>query len=142
MKLVKSGICDKFVEKWWKRLKKNLLEFCGKSCDGFYLSESYNKFCGVESASFVGSDKHQIALTGERIDPIELTKLLKKGVGHTELVSVGSVEETAPAPPASATASQAPIVAPQVHYPYYYNYGVPYHIYQGPYNNDPACSIM
>ncbi|KAJ0873835.1 hypothetical protein HanPSC8_Chr11g0457041 [Helianthus annuus] len=106
---------------------------------------------GVESASFVGSDKHQIALTGERIDPIQLTKLLKKGVGHTELVSVGSVEETAPAPPASATApappasataSQAPIVAPQINYPYCYNYGVPYNIYQGPYNNDLACSIM
>ncbi|MFS7933894.1 hypothetical protein Hanom_Chr04g00385171 [Helianthus anomalus] len=47
---------------------------------------------GVVSASFVGSDKDQIAVTGEGIDSVELTTLLRKKVGYTELVSVGPVE--------------------------------------------------
>uniref|UniRef100_A0A251V2H3 Heavy metal-associated domain, HMA n=1 Tax=Helianthus annuus TaxID=4232 RepID=A0A251V2H3_HELAN len=48
----------------------------------------------VESASFVGSDKDQIAVTGEGIDSVELTTLLRKKVGYTELVSVGPVEQS------------------------------------------------
>nr|GEV84035.1 hypothetical protein [Tanacetum cinerariifolium] len=49
---------------------------------------------GVESASFVGSD--QITVTGEGIDSVKLTTLLRKGVGYTELVTVGNVEEKKP----------------------------------------------
>ncbi|XP_023752170.1 disease resistance protein RGA5 [Lactuca sativa] len=48
---------------------------------------------GVDSASFVGSDKDQIAVIGEGIDSVKLTTLLRKGVAHTELVSVGPAEE-------------------------------------------------
>ncbi|GKB16699.1 hypothetical protein Tco_0850622 [Tanacetum coccineum] len=49
---------------------------------------------GVESASFVGSD--QIAVTGEGIDSVKLTTLLRKKVGYTELMTVGNVEDKKP----------------------------------------------
>ncbi|CAH1446398.1 unnamed protein product [Lactuca virosa] len=52
---------------------------------------------GVESASFVRSDKTQIAVTGEHVDSVELATLLRKRVGYTELLSVGPVEEKKPA---------------------------------------------
>ncbi|XP_024967800.1 heavy metal-associated isoprenylated plant protein 47-like [Cynara cardunculus var. scolymus] len=76
--------------------------------------------CGVESASIVGSDKDQIAVTGEGIDSVELTTLLRKGVGYTELVSVGPVEEK--------KESKATV---EIHpYQYYYDYYVPsYYVY-------------
>ncbi|XP_023766065.1 disease resistance protein RGA5 [Lactuca sativa] len=78
---------------------------------------------GVESASFVGSDKDQIAVTGEGIDPVELTTLLRKGVGYTELLSVGPVEEKKPAAATVASLNFNP-------YQYYYgNYGMPYYAY-------------
>ncbi|KAI3769475.1 hypothetical protein L6452_00578 [Arctium lappa] len=75
--------------------------------------------CGVDSASFVGSDKDQIAVTGEGIDSVELTTLLRKGVGYTELVSVGPVEE------------KKWKTTVEVHpYHYYYNYyPTPYYVY-------------
>ncbi|KAJ9560855.1 hypothetical protein OSB04_006015 [Centaurea solstitialis] len=78
---------------------------------------------GVESASFVGSDKDQIAVTGEGIDSVELTTLLRKGVGYTELVSVGPVEEKK----AEAKESKATVV--EVNPYQYYYYGTPYYVY-------------
>lgn len=51
-------------------------------------------------------DKEQIAVTGERIDSVQLTCLLRKGVGHTELVSVGPVVEKKPPKPPSTATSQ------------------------------------
>jgi len=73
----------------------------------------------------VGSDKDQIAVTGEGIDSVELTTLLRKGVGYTELVSVGPVEEKKPeAKESKATVEVNP-------YQYYYNYyGTPYYVYE------------
>ncbi|KAI3798418.1 hypothetical protein L1987_33693 [Smallanthus sonchifolius] len=47
---------------------------------------------GVESASFVGSDKDQIAVIGAGIDAVELASLLRRKVGFTEIVSIGPVE--------------------------------------------------
>ncbi|KAL4555300.1 hypothetical protein LXL04_037916 [Taraxacum kok-saghyz] len=80
---------------------------------------------GVESASFVGSDKDQIAVTGEGIDSVELATLLRKGVGYTELVSVGPVEEKKPA---AGVETKPTVVLPYAHpYQYYYNnYGWPF----------------
>ncbi|KAI7755366.1 hypothetical protein M8C21_004306, partial [Ambrosia artemisiifolia] len=69
---------------------------------------------GVESVAFVGSDKDQITLTGEGIDSIEVAALLRKSVGYTELVRVGSVEEKKPATPASSVAVQTAAVPPQL----------------------------
>nr|GEW60171.1 hypothetical protein [Tanacetum cinerariifolium] len=57
--------------------------------------------CGVESVAFDGSNKEQITITGEGIDSVKLTRLLRKRVGYTELVSVGLVEEKKPEKPAS-----------------------------------------
>ncbi|KVI10583.1 heavy metal-associated isoprenylated plant protein 12-like [Cynara cardunculus var. scolymus] len=47
--------------------------------------------CGVESVTLL--DKERIAVTGEQIDSVQLTCSLRKRVGHTDLVSVGPVEE-------------------------------------------------
>ncbi|KAJ0051385.1 hypothetical protein Pint_01794 [Pistacia integerrima] len=44
---------------------------------------------GVESAALKGDDKTQIEITGDGMDPVALTSLLRKKVGHAELVSVG-----------------------------------------------------
>ncbi|KAJ9560874.1 hypothetical protein OSB04_006034 [Centaurea solstitialis] len=105
---------------------------------------------GVESAALIGSDKDQIKVTGEGIDSVELATLLRKGVGCTELVSVGPVEEKKPAaatPAATPAPSKPPatVVPLQVLYPqhYYSSYGGPYyHIYESPSNEDPSCTIM
>ncbi|KAF5823144.1 hypothetical protein HanRHA438_Chr01g0036041 [Helianthus annuus] len=76
---------------------------------------------GVVSASFVGSDKDQIAVTGDGIDSVELTTLLRKKVGYTELLSVGPVEAKKEEP-------KKPTVQVDPSYQYYYqSYGVPYY---------------
>ncbi|KAJ9560834.1 hypothetical protein OSB04_005994 [Centaurea solstitialis] len=102
---------------------------------------------GVESAALIGSNKDQIKVTGEGIDSVELAMLLRKGVGCTELVSVGPVEEKKPAAaPATPAASQPPAtVVPLEVYPHhhYSSYGGPYyHVYETPSNDDPSCTIM
>ncbi|KAI3769468.1 hypothetical protein L6452_00571 [Arctium lappa] len=99
---------------------------------------------GVESAALIGSDKDQIKVTGEGIDSVELAKLLRKGVGCTELVSVGPVEEKKPAAPAAAASQTAATVVPLQVYPHHYSsYGGPYcHVYESPSNDDPSCTVM
>ncbi|XP_058218088.1 uncharacterized protein LOC131329052 isoform X2 [Rhododendron vialii] len=47
---------------------------------------------GIGSVAFAGPDNNHIVVTGEGIDAVELTKLLRKKVGSSELVSVGPVE--------------------------------------------------
>ncbi|PWA91867.1 hypothetical protein CTI12_AA088160 [Artemisia annua] len=76
--------------------------------------------CGFESASFIGSD--QIEVTGEGIDTVKLANLLRKGVGYTELVSLGDVEEKKP-----EDKETNPTDAWQINpYEYHYNwYGMP-----------------
>ncbi|KAK8622668.1 hypothetical protein V6N13_117574 [Hibiscus sabdariffa] len=49
---------------------------------------------GVESASLKGDDKSQIELTGHAVDIVKLTSLLRKSVGHAELVSIADYEST------------------------------------------------
>ncbi|KAI3769462.1 hypothetical protein L6452_00565 [Arctium lappa] len=46
---------------------------------------------GVESVAIL--DNERIAVIGEQIDSVQLACLLRKSVGHTDLVSVGPVEE-------------------------------------------------
>ncbi|KAL5725729.1 hypothetical protein ACHQM5_008845 [Ranunculus cassubicifolius] len=48
---------------------------------------------GVVSAEIQGDSKNQIVVTGEGIDSTCLTKLIRKKVGFTELLSVAAVEE-------------------------------------------------
>ncbi|OUZ99259.1 hypothetical protein BVC80_8769g25 [Macleaya cordata] len=47
---------------------------------------------GVISVGFQGEDKNQIVVTGDGIDSVNLTNLIRKGVGFTELVSVSKVD--------------------------------------------------
>ena len=82
----------------------------------------------MESASFVGSDKTQIAVTGEDVDSVELATLLRKGVGYTELVSVGPVEVKKPAAANEKKPTAAPLFVNPYEY-YYGNYGMPYYEY-------------
>ncbi|XP_061350175.1 disease resistance protein RGA5-like [Gastrolobium bilobum] len=88
---------------------------------------------GVETAAIQGENKDQIAVTGERIDSVCLTSLLRKSFGHAELVSVGSVEEK------KEEGITLPIVWPYVS-------GVPqypvYDIRHPSQYQEPNCSIM
>ncbi|XVE78263.1 hypothetical protein DITRI_Ditri13aG0130500 [Diplodiscus trichospermus] len=47
---------------------------------------------GVVSAKWKGDDKSQIEVTGDEVDPVQLTRLLRKGMGYAELVSVAVVD--------------------------------------------------
>ncbi|PWA59651.1 hypothetical protein CTI12_AA382360 [Artemisia annua] len=95
--------------------------------------------CGVESVAFGGSNKEQITITGEGVDSVKLTHLLRKRVGYTELVSVGLVEEKKPEKPASQ----------KIETPWRIEYGCPHHyngdsvpiqvVHEVPYN---PCSIL
>ncbi|KAK2651807.1 hypothetical protein Ddye_011663 [Dipteronia dyeriana] len=46
---------------------------------------------GVESVALKGDDKNQIEITGDGIDASELTRRLRKKIGHAVLESVGAV---------------------------------------------------
>nr|GEW18685.1 hypothetical protein [Tanacetum cinerariifolium] len=81
---------------------------------------------GVESASFVGSD--QIAVTGEGVDSVKLATLLRKGVGYTELVTVGNVEDKKPEVKETKPAEGTWQIHPY-EYNYYNCYGIPYYYY-------------
>ncbi|XP_054793856.1 heavy metal-associated isoprenylated plant protein 16-like [Prosopis cineraria] len=50
-------------------------------------------FSGVEGARFKGEEKDEIEVIGEGLDIVELTNLLRKCVGHADLLSVGPVKE-------------------------------------------------
>ena len=64
-------------------------------------------------------------MTGEGIDSVKLATLLRKGVGYTELVTVGNVEEKKPEAKESKPAEVTWQINP---YEYYYNnYGMPYY---------------
>jgi hypothetical protein len=52
-----------------------------------------HKYSGVESAAIKADSKDQIEITGEQIDSVRLTSLLRKKLCHAELVSVGEVEK-------------------------------------------------
>ncbi|XVE78267.1 hypothetical protein DITRI_Ditri13aG0130900 [Diplodiscus trichospermus] len=59
---------------------------------------------GVESSSLKCDDKSQIEVTGDGVDPVQLTSKIRKSVGYAELVSVSAVgesEEVEPPPPAA-----------------------------------------
>ncbi|XP_076926677.1 heavy metal-associated isoprenylated plant protein 16-like isoform X1 [Bidens hawaiensis] len=81
---------------------------------------------GVESAGFVGSDKEQIEVKGSGIDSVELTTLLRKKVGYTELISVGPADAKKPETKESKPTEPVVQVDPYQYF-YYNNYVVPYH---------------
>ncbi|XP_021274561.1 heavy metal-associated isoprenylated plant protein 16 [Herrania umbratica] len=93
---------------------------------------------GVESASLIGDDKSQIEITGDGVDPVQLTSLLRKSVGHAELVSVSAVGGEKKEEPEKEK--------PKPTEPYVWPYNPPYYVYQVPDGyaqfHDPSCSIM
>ena len=48
---------------------------------------------GVQSAGFTGKELDQLEVVGEGIDAAVLTSLLRKNVGPSDLISVGSAEK-------------------------------------------------
>ena len=78
---------------------------------------------GVESAALSEAEKDQVVVVGESIDAVEVTRQLRKGVGHAELVSVGEdkKEDTKPAAATPANATPVfwskPLVANLAHVP-------------------------
>lgn len=54
---------------------------------------------GVVSAALTGNEKNQIEVVGEGIDSVAITTLLRKKVGHAELVSVNPIPVKKDEPP-------------------------------------------
>lgn len=93
-------------------------------------------FLGVESAALSGDAKDQVVVVGQNIDAVELTRQLRKGVGCTELMSVGEdKKEDKPAAKVEALAPAVPLV--WSYPPHYYN---SYPVCEV--RPDPACTIM
>ncbi|KAG6404962.1 hypothetical protein SASPL_132541 [Salvia splendens] len=98
---------------------------------------------GVESAALAGAEKDQVVVVvvGESIDAVVLTRQLRKGVGHAELVSVGE-DKKEEKPPAKV---EAPAPAPAVPFVWSYAPSYPgynsYPVYETR-SSDPACTIM
>jgi hypothetical protein len=92
-------------------------------------------FAGVEAASLKGQDKDQIEVKGEGIDTVKLTTLIRKKVGHADIVSVAEEKKE----------EKKDGAAVQVVWPY--TSGVPnyhpfYHEMNQEYPNNPSCSIL
>ncbi|XP_076903242.1 heavy metal-associated isoprenylated plant protein 46-like [Bidens hawaiensis] len=104
------------------------------------------KVSGVDSVALVGPNKEHIALTGEGIDPVCLTYMLRKSIGHTEIVSVGVIEDKKPYEPVATPkkTKEALLIPESFQYPHPYP---PYHahlmhmqvVHEEPYN---YCSIL
>ncbi|GMI66302.1 hypothetical protein HRI_000299500 [Hibiscus trionum] len=92
---------------------------------------------GVESASLKGDDKSQIEVTGDGVDAVKLTSLLRKSVGHAELLSVADAGGEKKEEPKS----EPPLYHVQTpYYPPYYYQAVPSYGYVE--DHGPSCSIM
>ncbi|KAK8568972.1 hypothetical protein V6N12_007505 [Hibiscus sabdariffa] len=90
---------------------------------------------GVESASLKGDDKSQIEVTGDGVDAVKLTSLLRKSVGHAELVSVADAGEK------KEEKKEEPKPEPSTpYYPQYYYQPVAWYGYVE--DRGPSCSIM
>ncbi|MBA0560502.1 hypothetical protein Golob_017394 [Gossypium lobatum] len=86
---------------------------------------------GVDSASLKGDDKSQIEVTGDGVDAVKLTRLLRKGVGYAELVSVSAADKK------DDKKDETKLPPPF----YYYQYqSVPPYGYVE--NYGPSCSIL
>ncbi|KAI3465931.1 hypothetical protein Pfo_022594 [Paulownia fortunei] len=48
---------------------------------------------GVVSVAIQGEEKNQLVVTGEGIDAVNLTELLRQNVGFAEVLSLGPLEE-------------------------------------------------
>lgn len=95
----------------------------------------------MESTAIQGKDKDQIEVVGEGIDAVQITTLLRKSVGYSEIVSVSAVEEKKDEKKEDKKDDQKPMIwTPYPSYTYVVpNYQPPYEVRDS--YNDP-CSIM
>ncbi|XWS36665.1 hypothetical protein CRYUN_Cryun20dG0104900 [Craigia yunnanensis] len=94
---------------------------------------------GVESASLKGDDKSQIEVTGDGVDPVQLTSLIRKSVGYAELVSVSAVGGEKKEEKKEEAKPPAAHVWPPYNQPDYVYYMPSYGYVQ---HHEPNCSIM
>ncbi|XP_044492545.1 disease resistance protein Pik-1-like [Mangifera indica] len=88
---------------------------------------------GVESAALKGDDKTQIEVTGDGVDAVNLTRLLRKKMGYAEIVTLGPMKEES-----KAKEKESPETWP-------YHGVAPQYVYTGPPPYDPdynPCSIL
>ena len=95
---------------------------------------------GVESAALSGAEKDQVVVVGEGIDAVELTRQLRKGVAHAELVSVGEDKKEDTKPAAAAVATPADATPVFWSYPPHYAGYNSYPIYES--SSSESCTIM
>ncbi|XP_021889990.1 uncharacterized protein LOC110808720 [Carica papaya] len=91
---------------------------------------------GVESAALKGDDKCQIEVIGNGIDAVQLTTLLRKGVGYTELMTVGAADEKKPEEKKTEEAKMQAM--PVWHMWEVSNPAIPVYSYQ----QEPPCNIL
>jgi hypothetical protein len=87
---------------------------------------------GVEVASLKGQDKDQIEVKGDGIDTVKLVMIIRKKVGHAEIVSVAEDKKEE-----KKEEEKKPEVVPLTMWPRSYHVPVSYPIYE-----PPSCSIM
>ncbi|XP_058112932.1 disease resistance protein Pik-1-like isoform X2 [Magnolia sinica] len=97
---------------------------------------------GVISATLEGNDKDQLAVVGDGIDSVALTRLLRKKMGFTELISVAAVDEKKKEEKKEEEKKPSiEIVAWPTSSAYQYSVPQPMHyVYQDPYRDN--CCIM
>ncbi|KAA8539076.1 hypothetical protein F0562_025768 [Nyssa sinensis] len=86
---------------------------------------------GVNSVAIAGKDKDEVVVIGDGVDAVRLTSLLRKKVGHADLVSVEEVKRKVE----EKTKDQTP-------FQYQYQYPQFYICEPVSYPNPPSCSIM
>ncbi|XP_044492595.1 heavy metal-associated isoprenylated plant protein 16-like [Mangifera indica] len=100
---------------------------------------------GVESVAFKGDDKTQIEVTGDGMDAVALTSLLRKKMGYAEIVSLGPVAAEGKKDKDKAEKGNDPKIQSQEVWPCHG--GVPHYVFipAPPCECDPyynPCSIM
>ncbi|KAM7502434.1 hypothetical protein LguiB_001338 [Lonicera macranthoides] len=99
-------------------------------------------FSGVESVALQGLEKDQILVIGD-IDAVSLATLLRKKVGHSEILSVGAVDQKKKEEKKDATVNKNEVTMVTPLYYTMYPYGsTHYSVYDIVPNHEPSCSIM
>ncbi|KAL8205378.1 hypothetical protein R6Q57_008929 [Mikania cordata] len=100
-------------------------------------------FSGVESVSFMEPDKDRLVVTGEQVDSVKLTRLLRKRIGFIDLESVGVIEDQKTRKPANKPAAVA-VKPNEILAPFWYPCPPPHYVHYMPscaVHQEP-CSIL
>lgn len=89
---------------------------------------------GVDSIKLDGEEKNQLVVVGEGVDPVILTGILRKKIGHSDIVKVEEMKKG----DGESESSNEPKIEP---YFAGYGYTPPVVVYDG-YPNTGGCSIM